>query len=150
MEALINALRLLKADAFIYYTKAHGYHWNVEGMLFEQFHGMFSDIYEDVYGSVDTLAEWMRIFGAYAPFNVTGDYEVSNIKYDVAENIGSPLDMLNSLLNSNNIMIADLKSAFNVANGAGEQGVANYIAERIDAHEKWRWKLTATLKSMVA
>ena len=150
MEALLAALRLIKADVFTYYTKAHGYHWNVEGMLFDQFHNMFSDIYEDAYGSIDTLAEWIRIFGKYAPFDVTTEYALSNVKYDLMDNTGNPFDMLQSLLASNDVIIAALKSAFNVATGSNEQGVANFIAERIDAHEKWRWKISSTLKSMGA
>ena len=57
--------------------------------------------------------------------------------------------MLGSLLRSNNIIISDLKSAFPIATEANEEGLANYIAERIDAHQKWAWKISASLKSMV-
>jgi DNA-binding ferritin-like protein len=43
------------------------------------------------------------------------------------------------------MLIAKLKQAFNVANGENEQGVANFIAERIDMHQKWSWQLRASL-----
>ena len=43
----------------------------------------------------------------------------------------------------------DLKESFTIATSANEEGAANYIAERIDAHQKWGWKLSASLKSMV-
>lgn len=148
MEALIQALRLLQSNSFIYYTKAHGYHWNVEGILFEQFHGMFGEIYEDAYDAVDTFAEWIRSFGSTAVFDVAKVYEISSIKYDLDEMATSPIQMLDSLYFSNEQLISDLKNAFNIASGAGEQGVANFIADRITAHEKWRWKIKASLKSM--
>lgn len=148
MEILIQQLRLMQANSFIYYTKAHGYHWNVEGILFDQFHEMFSDIYEDAFSAVDTFAEWIRSFGEYAVFDVMSILSQSNIKYDDGI-VNNPISMLRSLADSNEKIIEDLKVGFNYANSAGEQGVANFIADRITSHEKWRWKLTATLKSIV-
>ena len=148
MEILIQQLRLMQANSFIYYTKAHGYHWNTEGILFDQFHDMFSDIYEDAFAAVDTFAEWIRIFGEYAVFDVMSILSESNIKYDDGI-VNNPIDMLNSLLNSNAKIIEDLKTGFVYADSANEQGVADFIAERIAAHQKWGWKLTSTLKSIV-
>ena len=148
MEILIQQLRLMQANSFVYYTKAHGYHWNVEGILFDQFHEMFSDIYNDAWSAVDTYAEWIRIFGEYAVFDVMSILATSNIKYDDGI-VNNPIDMLRSLYLSNERIIEDLKVGFNYANSAGEQGVANFIADRITAHEKFRWKMSASLKSLV-
>ena len=148
MEILIQQLRLIQANSFIYYTKAHGYHWNVEGILFNQFHEFFEEIYEDAFSAVDTFAEWIRSFGEFAVFDVMSVLSQSNIKYDDGI-VNNSIDMLRSLLNSNERIIEDLKVGFNYASSANEQGVANFIADRITAHEKFRWKLTATLKSVV-
>jgi len=41
-------------------------------------------------------------------------------------------------------MLNDLRKAFDIANQANEQGIANFIAERIDMHAKWDWQLKAT------
>jgi starvation-inducible DNA-binding protein len=149
MEELLNKLRLLQSNAFIYYTKAHGYHWDVEGILFEQFHSMFGDLYQDVWESIDEYAEWLRRLGVKASFDVMSALSNSNIKYDLSPDASNPVIMIQSLLNSNSIMINDLKEAFPIATAANEEGAANYIAERIDAHQKWGWKLSASLKSMV-
>lgn len=149
MEALIQALRLSQANAFIYYTKAHGYHWNVEGILFDQFHEFFSEIYNDAWSSVDDYAEWIRIFQGFPTFDVPTALQISNVKYDLDSTTNNPIAMLNSLNSSNDQIITDLKNAFNVAAGANEQGVANFFADRITAHEKFRWKINATLKTMV-
>jgi starvation-inducible DNA-binding protein len=149
MEELIAQLRTLQASTFIYYTKAHGYHWNVEGILFDQFHEMFSDIYTDAFDAVDTLAEWQRSFAQFAEFQVGKIAAVSNVTYDLDLNANNPIQMLQSLLKSNEQLITDYKVAFNTATSTGEQGVANFFADRITAHEKFRWKITASLKSMV-
>ena len=149
MEELIAQLRTLQASTFIYYTKAHGYHWNVEGILFNQFHEMFSDIYTDAFDAVDTLAEWQRSFAQTAEFQVGKIAAVSNITYDLDINVTNPVQMLQSLLRSNEQLITDYNNAFNTATSAGEQGVANFFADRITSHQKFRWKITASLKSMV-
>ena len=148
MEILIQQLRLMQANSFVYYTKAHGYHWNVEGILFEQFHEMFSDIYNDAWSAVDEYAEWIRIFGEYAVFDVMSVLSTSNVKYDEGI-VSNPIDMLRSLYSSNERIIEDLKVGFNYANSADEQGVADFLASRITAHEKFRWKMSASLKSLV-
>lgn len=149
MEALIQQLRLLQSSTFIYYTKAHGYHWNVEGILFQQFHDLFSDVYEDAFAAVDTFAEWIRSFGEKAGFDVQSIFAESNIRYDLGIDAGNPVQMLQSLLASNDQLILDLKRAFEVSQLANEQGVANFFADRITAHQKFKWKFTASLKSIV-
>ena len=148
MEQLILCLRTLQANSFIFYTKAHGYHWNVEGILFEQFHSFFSEIYNDLWETVDDWAEWLRRFDVKAAFSVMDAMSASNIKYDLDMNASNPLQMLSSLYNSNEQMLVDLKECFNVATSANEQGLANFIAERIDVQEKLGWKLRASMKSM--
>ena len=149
MEELVYALKKLQANAFIYYSKAHGYHWDVEGILFDQFHSFFGEIYEDAWNSVDDYAEWIRRFGSKASFSVSESLMMSNVKYDLTPEISNPIAMLQSLYESNAIIINDLKTAFPIATAANEEGAANYIAERIDAHQKWGWKLSVSLKSMV-
>jgi DNA-binding ferritin-like protein len=54
--------------------------------------------------------------------------------------------MVQELLLDNEKMKVILKKLFDVAVAAGEEGFANFIAERIDAHAKHGWQLKATLK----
>jgi len=39
-----------------------------------------------------------------------------------------------------------LNVCFESANEENEQGIANFIAERLSAHGKYRWQLTSYLK----
>ena len=144
---LLNKLKQLQSNAFVFYTKTHGYHWNVEGILFKQLHAFFLEIYEDVFESIDTYAEWSRKLGAYAPFQIDEILQASSVKYDFPTT--SPLEMLRNLLDSNNQIIKDLKDAFEMADAGNEQGLANFIAERIDQHQFWSWQLSASLKTSV-
>ena len=71
-----------------------------------------------------------------------------SVKYDLGSDENNPIIMLQSLQSSNDQIISDLKECFALASLSDEQGAANFIAERIDAHEKWRWKFKASLTSM--
>ena len=57
-----------------------------------------------------------------------------------------PRSMASDLMYANDEIITKLKDVFNTANDADEQGIANFIAERIDMHQKWRWQLKASTK----
>jgi DNA-binding ferritin-like protein len=54
--------------------------------------------------------------------------------------------MVKELLADTDKMISILKPAFDEATKAGEQGIANFLADRLSAHGKYRWQLKATLK----
>jgi len=144
---ILNKLKQLQSNAFVFYTKAHGYHWNVEGILFKQLHEFFQEIYEDVFESIDTYAEWSRKLGQYAPFQMDEILLMSNVKYDLTTN--SPLEMVRNLIDSNLIILNDLNIGFKLATEADQQALANFIAERIDQHQFWNWQLTSTAKTTV-
>ena len=144
---LLNKLKQLQANTFVFYTKSHGYHWNVEGILFKQLHAFFKEIYEDAFDSIDTYAEWSRKLGGLATFQIDEILQASNVKYDFPTT--SPMEMIRNLLDSNNQIIRDLNDGFAMANAANEQGLANFIAERIDQHQFWSWQLSSSLKTSV-
>lgn len=148
MEELIARLREWQANSFVLYTTAHGFHWNVEGALFTQYHAFFEQIYTDVYETIDTIAEWQRKFQSPAPFTLQ---EMSNLNtYDlVIPETNSPLVLSQTLLNMMEKMIVDIKNLFDVATQQKEQGLANFCAERQDKLQFWSWWLRSSLKSII-
>ena len=62
--ALVESLKKLQADVVAAYFQIHGYHWNVEGVLFPEMHAKFLEIYEDVYDSIDDISENIRKINA--------------------------------------------------------------------------------------
>lgn len=142
-ETLVASLRSLLADVVVVYLTAHGFHWNVKGQDFNQYHALFASIYEDTYGSVDDLAENILKLGADAPFNLTQFSALRTIPDTIVTD--DPAVMAADLLSKNDALVMVLKRVFDVANSVNEQGVANFIAERIDAHQKWSWQLRASL-----
>ncbi len=58
--------------------------------------------------------------------------------------------MLEELLANNGQMLDLLNETFQVATEENQQGIANFIAERIDAHQKHGWMLRSYLKDQRA
>lgn len=144
MDDLIKSLKVLVADVVTFYFMAHGYHWNVEGPDFSQYHGLFSDIYEDAYGSIDPIAENIRKLDDYAPFSLKKFNELTTVTFKDVE--PTPKAMAKALLSANEAVIKTLNDTFKKAVKADEQGIANFLSERIDMHQKWAWQLRASTK----
>ena len=144
MEELINLLKVLLADNITLKLKSHGYHWNVEGDDFVQFHKLFLDIYEDYDQATDTYAEWLRKLDTYAPFKLSRFIELNEVgEPDVTSD---PMMMSADLLMANDMVTQKLMDAFDVATANRQQALANFFAERMDMHQRWHWMLSASLK----
>ena len=148
MDELVAALKRWQANSVVFYNTAHGFHWNVEGPLFTQYHDFFGEVYADVYATIDTIAEWLRKFDVQAPYTLQ-DFMGSQTYGDVQLDSNSPIAMSRQLLAMNEAMILDIKNMFDVAPLEREQGLANFLADRQDKHEFWGWWLRSSLKSTI-
>lgn len=145
MTTLSDALKTTLADTVTMYFVAHGYHWNVEGQDFSQYHSLFEMIYEDLYSAIDPIAEDIRKLGEYAPFTLSKFVDLRTVESEDVK--PEPKAMAKALLTINDGLIESVNAAFKEATDADEQGIANFLAERDDAHKKWRWMLKASTKS---
>lgn len=137
-------LGVLLSDVVTMKFTAHGYHWNVEGPDFSQYHDLFANIYEDVDGSIDPIAENIRKLDCYAPFALQDFVSMRTV-----QSVGvktSPMDMAKALFKMNDGVLKQLDKAFKEASKANEQGIMNFLADRIDMHKKWRWQLRVSTK----
>jgi len=148
MDELISKLQQWQANSVVLYSTAHGFHWNVEGALFTQYHAFFEQIYTDVYETIDTIAEWQRKFNAPAPFTL-GDFTRLNTYGDITSPSTSPLLMSQILLTMTEKMIEDVKDLFDIATQNREQGLANFCADRQDKLQFWAWWLRSSIKSTI-
>jgi starvation-inducible DNA-binding protein len=148
MELLIARLKRLQANSVVFYSTAHGFHWNVEGPLFTQYHSFFQEIYSDVYSTIDVVSEWIRKFDTIAPYTLQ-DFISNNNYGNVQIDSNSPISMTRKLLDMNETMIQDLKEMFDIATSNKEQGLANFLADRQDKHEFWGWWLRSSLKPTI-
>lgn len=141
---LADQLKVVLASNFAFYLKIQGFHWNVEGQDFSQLHSFFGDFYSDVYSANDRFAEFIRVLDVYAPAALSRYLELSVIQ-DQTKIPRAEL-MIEELFQDNLTFTNLLNEAFEIANGENHQGIANFIAERLDAHGKWGWQLRSFLK----
>ena len=132
------------ADSFIFYLQAHYYHWNVEGRHFSQDHELFGKIYEEVQDNLDKFAEEIRTIGTYAPGIFDRFVDLSSIQQTA--DIPSAEEMYSTLIEKNARVIESLTELFEMLEGNRLHGFGDFIAGRIDAHNKHQWMLRSTLK----
>jgi starvation-inducible DNA-binding protein len=145
MEKLVQSMKVLLADTFVFYLKTQGFHWNVENMNFPQYHAFFGTIYDEVYDSVDTMAEHIRQLDSYAPAGLKKFAELATIKDE--DSIPSAKGMLEVLIKDNDVILKHLEAVYELSEKEKKRGLSNFIADRQAAHSKHRWQLTATLKN---
>ena len=144
MDELQRALKIAFASEFAFYLKAHYFHWNVEGPLFKQLHDLFGEIYEEVYGSIDTFAENIRKTGAYTPGSFQR-FSALTLVDDEIELLPAE-SMVLELLEDSTKMTEMFRIVFRAAEELGEHGLSDFLAARMDAHQKHSWMLRSTLK----
>ncbi|MFZ9610555.1 MAG: Dps family protein [Methylococcales bacterium] len=141
---LADQLKIVQADAFTFYLKAHFYHWNIEGPNFPQYHEFLNDLYNDVWESVDTCAELIRTLNVYAPGTLSRFKALTTI--EESESIPDAMTMMKNLLEENNMLRASLLKAYSMADKDGEVGIANFLQDRIQQHENHGWMLQSITK----
>ena len=69
-------------NTFVMYYKTQSYHWNIEGRSFFADHTFLEEIYTEVYGVVDAIAEHIRQLDAFAPTSLMKVKQYSSISED--------------------------------------------------------------------
>jgi starvation-inducible DNA-binding protein len=142
---LVVSMRKCLANTFVFYFKAHSFHWNIEGINFPTYHSFFGDLYEDLHGAIDPLAEEIRALDQYAPLGINELYRDatiadSNLKGDQVK------EMLTAALSDNAAVLECLNTSFVLASKENKQGLVDFLAGRIDIHKKHEWMLRSCLK----
>jgi starvation-inducible DNA-binding protein len=144
MEKLISQLKTILGTNFALYLKAHGYHWNIEGSNFPQYHGFLDGFYNDVWGQSDDIAEHIRQLGSYAPGSMVRMLELADIQE--ASSIPDALAMIRDLETDNERFIVHLRAGIVAAEMANEPAVSNFLQDLLGAHQKKGWMLKSIIK----
>ena len=146
---LADNLKVLLASVYSFSIKVQYFHWNVEGDNFPQYHEFFGNLYEEVYNnSVDKIAEYIRTLDVYAPGSFTRFQELSIIEDQLK--VPRAELMFEELYHDNSKLIDLLNQCFASAESENKQGIANFIAERLDAQAKHQWMIRSILKKQRA
>ena len=141
---LAELLKTLLASDFSFYLKSHMFHWNIEGRDFYQYHKFLQKVYEDAYEAVDTIAEYIRTLDEYSPGSLTRYHELTRIQDQTK--VPRARLMIEELLSDSQIMVDLLNECFTAATQENKQDIANFIAERLSATNKFIWMFKSFLK----
>ena len=136
---LIDKAKAVLADTFVLYMKTHGYHWNVIGSDFPQYHKFFGKMYVELHDAIDDIAEQIRQLDSFAPGTLSRMIELSEIKED--DKIPTADKMISNLLAANEQVLGCLKECYDLSDD--EPAFNNFLQDRMMAHKKHAWMLRA-------
>lgn len=129
------------ATTYALLLKAQGAHWNVEGSDFLEYHELYEKIYSEIYNSIDPFAEHIRTMHTHIDASF-----IELDKESLVHTSNPSTEYCKELLAGNKVLLNILKDVFSIASQEGLEGFANFISERIAAHDKHIWMLESSLK----
>jgi starvation-inducible DNA-binding protein len=142
--AVVQGLSRLLADSYVLYLKTHGFHWNVEGPMFQTLHQMFMEQYTEIWNAVDLIAERIRALGEYAPGTYREYARLTRIKE--TEGVPRAEEMVRLLVEGQEAVVRTAREALSAADEANDQPTLDLLTQRMQAHEKNAWMLRSLLK----
>ena len=142
MEELEQKLLEVFADNFVSYWSAHSNHINITGRNFYSDHKLLQKIYEDAQDQIDTIGEFIRTIELKVPATIPDILELSTIGEATAEDAD---DRLRIVGENQEFMMDRYKELFDIATIMTDQDIANYAADRIRAHAKFKWMIESTV-----
>lgn len=136
-------MSVVLADTYALYLKTQNYHWHVRGKQFYALHILLEKQYKELAEAVDTIAERIVISGAHAPAGFKTLSTLTHIKDGHA--LYTADEMLNDLVADHQHVIEELNKAFKQASTEGDEGNVAVLSERIVAHQKMCWMLSASV-----
>ncbi|MCB1197531.1 MAG: DNA starvation/stationary phase protection protein [Deltaproteobacteria bacterium] len=144
--AVAEKLNVFLATSYMVRVKTQNFHWNVEGPHFPMLHSMFEDQYDTLSGSIDEVAERVRMLGERS----VGSMQ-EFIKHSLVEEatVGGLTEhaMLTQLHHDHEVLIKSAREFAEFAGAQGDVGNEDFFTSRIQMHEKVAWMLRATLNA---
>lgn len=142
MSEVAKNLAVIMADTYALYLKTQNYHWHVKGLQFKGLHQLFDEQYHELADAVDLVAERIRTIGHKVPATFKEFESLKRIK-DGDSSLNSN-QMVTELAQDHDTLVKDLNRALTQAQENKDEGTANLLGDRIEAHEKSRWMLEAS------
>jgi starvation-inducible DNA-binding protein len=145
VSQLVQHLNQQLASAIVLALNAKRYHWTVGGPHFRDYHLRFEDLYTAADGTVDELAERIRMIGGvplHAPAQVDAQ-TVAKVS-DPATKL-DPKGMLTEALANEERVVSLMHQGIELANQAGDPGTADLLTRFVQVHQKEAWFLKEML-----
>ncbi len=144
--AVAKALNKLVADAFALYLKTKNFHWHVSGPHFRDYHVMLDEQADQIFASIDPLAERVRKLGERTIVGISHVAELTTVEDNTADFV-PPGDMLRILMDDNKAMAEIMRKAHKVCDDNDDPATASLLEIYIDETERRTWFLFEASRS---
>ena len=146
-EIIAEILEPLLADEFLLYLKTRNAHWNIEGPDFHTIHVYFEQLYTELEGVIDEVAERIRKIGHYAPATMKEYLNLTHLAEEIVEKNDS-MSYIRMLLADQDAIIIYLRGSISKLGKEVElaYGTSDYLTSLIEQHETTAWMLRSHLK----
>lgn len=144
-RTVIDHLNQELATAFVLSFNAKRYHWTVTGPHFRDYHLRFEDLYNAADGTVDELAERIRMLGGvplHAPTQMAAQTKAVVSEPSVRLD---PEAMLREALDNEERTVSLMHEGIELASQAGDPGTADLLTRFVQVHQKEAWFLREML-----
>lgn len=144
---IAKRLGLALGDSYRLMTNTQLLHWNVQGPLFYSVHKLTEAQYEDLFESVDDIAERIRALGMPAPRSVKEMNDFTTI--DDIDGSASLELQIRDLVTGTEKLAASMRETVALAEKAEDVKTADLLTTRIGQLEQNAWMLRATVAEQV-
>lgn len=146
VKKISDAINGIIADAFALYLKTKNFHWHLSGPNFRDFHKMLDDQGQQIYDSIDPLAERVRKLGGTTLKSISHIAKLQSITDNNDEFVG-PLDMLTELMADNGKVAEAMRKAHKICDDNDDVATASLLEVYIDETEQRVWFLFESSRS---
>jgi starvation-inducible DNA-binding protein len=140
VQAIVEALNPLIADSYALYLKTKNYHWHLAGSHFRDYHLLFDEHADQIFASIDPLAERVRRIGGTTIRSIGHISQLQTVEDD-DDDFVSPEQMINRLIEDNRQMAATQRNAIKVCDDNRDAATASILETILDETEKRTWFL---------
>jgi starvation-inducible DNA-binding protein len=142
VEAVTRVVNVLIADAYAVYVKTKNFHWHVTGSHFRDYHLLFDEQADQIFASIDVLAERVRRIGGTTIRSVGHISRLQTIDDD-DEEVVMPEAMITRLIEDNRRIATRQREAIDLCDESRDTPTGNILQELLDQTEKRIWFLHA-------
>ena len=146
-EKVAESLNRLVADSFALYIKTKNYHWHMSGRHFRDYHLLLDEHADQIFATIDPLAERVRKIGANTIRSVAHIAQLQRVKDNDEDFVSAP-DMLKDLLAENKKMAKNMRDAHQICDDAEDVASASLLEVYIDETERRTWFLFETTRDL--
>ncbi|MEO8071941.1 MAG: DNA starvation/stationary phase protection protein [Acidobacteriota bacterium] len=143
-DAIVQSLQKQVSNAFILYLNYKHYHWQTFGPLFRDLHLLFDEFAEEVYETIDVMAERVRMIGQNPVSRIEEFQKTATIKSAADSN--DMREMIKEADKNAIQVIKEMREAIKTADDNDDPGTADVITKFVQIHEKHEWWLRDILE----